>query len=226
MLGVGRGSSPGEALAGIDAKIKSLQEASAAQARAPTLQGWLTTRNASSTIADLEAQKAAMIEINRLAGSRAAFEQAAATRVKALAEYDAYHLGNLTKAEKAEKEILHVKNMMVAAGKSEKEIAAEILLIKDKYKESEKKSGGGSQRVPKEISDYTKLTEAVNKYIAQLEAETAGQQKLTEAQKLGVEVRRKLSEAHQSALSASLEKARDLEISLEMQRLMRQAVRR
>lgn len=222
MLGVGRGSSPGEALAGIDAKIKSLQEASAAQARAPTLQGWLTTRNASSTIADLEAQKSAMTEINRLAGSRAAFEQAAATRVKALAEYDAYHLGNLTKAEKAEKEILQVKNMMVAAGKSEKEIAAEILLIKDKYKEAEKK-GGGSQRVPKEISDYTKLTESISKYVAQLEAETAGQQKLTEAQKLGVEVRRKLSEAHQSALSASLEKARDLEISLEMQRLMRQA---
>jgi len=222
MLGVGRGSSPGEALAGIDAKIKSLQEASAAQARAPTLQGWLTTRNASGTIADLEAQKAAMIEINRLAGSRAAFEQAAATRVKALAEYDAYHLGNLTKAEKAEKEILHVKNMMVAAGKSEKEIAAEILLIKDKYKEAEKK-GGGSQRVPKEIPDYTKLAESISKYVAQLEAETAGQQKLTEAQKLGVEVRRKLSEAHQSALSASLEKARDLEISLEMQRLMRQA---
>ena len=222
MLGVGRGSSPGEALAGIDAKIKSLQEASAAQARAPTLQGWLTTRNAGGTIADLEAQKAAMTEINRLAGSRAAFEQAAATRVKALAEYDAYHLGNLTKAEKAEKEILQVKNMMVAAGKSEKEIAAEILLIKDKYKEAEKK-GGGSQRVPKEISDYTKLAESISKYVAQLEAETAGQQKLTEAQKLGVEVRRKLSEAHQSALSASLEKARDLEISLEMQRLMRQA---
>ena len=223
MLGVGRGSSPGEALAGIDAKIKSLQEASAAQARAPTLQGWLTTRNASSTIADLEAQKSAMTEINRLAGSRAAFEQAASSRVKALAEYDAYHLGNLTKAEKAEREILQVKNLMVAAGKSEKEIAAEILLIKDKYKEAEKKGGVGSQKVPKEISDYAKLAEAISKYVAQLEAETAGEQKLTEAQKLGVEVRRKLSAAHQADLSASLEKARSLEIAIELQKLARQA---
>ena len=80
-------------------------------------------------------------------------------------------------------------------------------------------SGGTSQ----EVTEYNKLSEAIQKYVAQIEAELAGEQKLTEAQKLGVEVRRKLSEAHQSALSASLEKARDLEISLEMQRLMRQA---
>jgi len=80
-------------------------------------------------------------------------------------------------------------------------------------------SGGTSQ----EVTEYNKLSEAIQKYVAQIEAELAGEQKLTEAQKLGVEVRRRLSQANQSALSASLEKARALEISLEMQKLARQA---
>ena len=80
-------------------------------------------------------------------------------------------------------------------------------------------SGGTSQ----EVTEYNKLSEAIQKYVAQIEAELAGEQKLTEAQKLGVEVRRKLSAAHQADLSASLEKARSLEIAIELQKLARQA---
>ncbi len=225
MLGVGRSASPSEALAAVESKIRTAQEAAAQQARTPTLQGWWASRGASpGALADLEAQKSTLQEINRLSGAKAAFDQAAAVRVKALAEYDAQHLKYLTKAEQAEKEILATRKLMVAAGKSEKEIASEIALIRDKYKESPAKSGSGRvANVSAEVSEYKKLTESLEKYNAQLTEELAGESKLTASQKIGIEVRRKLSAAHREALGALLEKARGMEIALEMQKFMREA---
>lgn len=63
-------------------------------------------------------------------------------------------------------------------------------------------------------NDYKRLTEAIEKYIPQLEAERVGTAALTEGQKLALDVKRKLTQADQAALGPAMARIQAGELAL------------
>lgn len=150
-----------------------------------------------SSLADLQAEQAILQETVRLEkrGAEAAAERKKQT--EAVAEWDKTGLKYLSDKAKMEQDITAAKNLGITAGESEAKIEERIKAIRDSYEKKTPKAG-----VDQQANAYRALMENINAKVVAQEQELQVGKKLTEADKLYIQLDRLVAEGKIKAKDA------------------------